>query len=181
MVKKTYTHYLFIYCSLCRQFINVPVLVNNLGLLDQLSYWKVSAPCSAAGYNLTMKKHRYDPAHNHESVTSHLYRRSHVRSTSSSVVSARNSSAPMGCWEKSVKWIRWTTPCSQSCRWVEWGELLMWRCVLALHLHSLSFMLDRKRARMSRKASVLLRHCRQTFQLLREDWKRRCGAKQKKV
>ncbi|XP_029920609.1 BRCA1-A complex subunit Abraxas 1 isoform X2 [Myripristis murdjan] len=40
-----------------RQFINVPVLVNNLGLLEQLAYWKVSAACSAAGYSRTMKKH----------------------------------------------------------------------------------------------------------------------------
>ncbi|XP_053196640.1 BRCA1-A complex subunit Abraxas 1 [Scomber japonicus] len=40
-----------------RRLVNVPVLVNNLGLLEQLSYWKVSAPCSAAGYNLTMKRH----------------------------------------------------------------------------------------------------------------------------
>ncbi|XP_056260445.1 BRCA1-A complex subunit Abraxas 1 [Seriola aureovittata] len=45
------------FISRSRKFINVPVLVNNLGLLEQLSYWKVSAPCSAAGYNLTMKKH----------------------------------------------------------------------------------------------------------------------------
>ncbi|XP_071328210.1 BRCA1-A complex subunit Abraxas 1 isoform X2 [Trachinotus anak] len=45
------------FISRSRQFINVPVLVNNLGLLEQLAYWKVSAPCSAAGYNLTMKKH----------------------------------------------------------------------------------------------------------------------------
>lgn len=39
------------------------MLVNNLGLLEQLAYWKVSSPCSAAGYNLTMKKHRYKPTH----------------------------------------------------------------------------------------------------------------------
>nr|XP_046232074.1 BRCA1-A complex subunit Abraxas 1 [Scatophagus argus] len=45
------------FISRSRQFMNVPVLVNNLGLLEQLAYWKVSAPCSAAGYNLTMKKH----------------------------------------------------------------------------------------------------------------------------
>ncbi|XP_003965510.3 BRCA1-A complex subunit Abraxas 1 [Takifugu rubripes] len=45
------------FISRSRRFTNVPVLVNNLGLLEQLSYWKVSAPCSAAGYNLTMKKH----------------------------------------------------------------------------------------------------------------------------
>lgn len=41
--------------------MNVPVLITNLGLLEQLSYWKVSAPCSAAGYSLTMKKHGYAP------------------------------------------------------------------------------------------------------------------------
>uniref|UniRef100_UPI0037E9B8B6 BRCA1-A complex subunit Abraxas 1 isoform X2 n=1 Tax=Semicossyphus pulcher TaxID=241346 RepID=UPI0037E9B8B6 len=45
------------FISRSRRFLNVPVLVNNLGLLEQLAYWKVSAPCSAAGYNLTMKKH----------------------------------------------------------------------------------------------------------------------------
>ncbi|CAK6983450.1 BRCA1-A complex subunit Abraxas 1 [Scomber scombrus] len=45
------------FISRSRRFVNVPVLVNNLGLLEQLSYWKVSAPCSAAGYNLTMKRH----------------------------------------------------------------------------------------------------------------------------
>ncbi|CAJ1069893.1 BRCA1-A complex subunit Abraxas 1 [Xyrichtys novacula] len=46
------------FISRSRRFLNVPVLVNNLGLLEQLAYWKVSAPCSAEGYNLTMKKHR---------------------------------------------------------------------------------------------------------------------------
>lgn len=45
------------FISRSRRFINVPVLVNNLGVLEQLAYWKVSAPCSAAGYNLTVKKH----------------------------------------------------------------------------------------------------------------------------
>ncbi|XP_067430249.1 BRCA1-A complex subunit Abraxas 1 isoform X2 [Thunnus thynnus] len=45
------------FISRSRRFINVPVLVNNLGLLEQLAYWKVSAPCSAVGYNVTMKKH----------------------------------------------------------------------------------------------------------------------------
>ncbi|XP_071402493.1 BRCA1-A complex subunit Abraxas 1 [Centroberyx affinis] len=45
------------FISHSRRFVNVPVSVNNLGLLEQLAYWKVSAPCSAAGYNLTMKKH----------------------------------------------------------------------------------------------------------------------------
>ncbi|KAM3874207.1 BRCA1-A complex subunit Abraxas 1 [Diretmus argenteus] len=46
------------FISHSRRFSNVPVLVNNLGLLEQQAYLKVSAPCSAAGYNLTMKKHR---------------------------------------------------------------------------------------------------------------------------
>lgn len=45
--------------------MNVPVLVNNLGLLEQLAYWKVSVPCSASGYNLTMKKHGYAAAAAH--------------------------------------------------------------------------------------------------------------------
>uniref|UniRef100_A0A3Q2EHA1 Abraxas 1, BRCA1 A complex subunit n=1 Tax=Cyprinodon variegatus TaxID=28743 RepID=A0A3Q2EHA1_CYPVA len=38
---------------------SVPVLVTNLGLLEQQGYWKASVPCSASGYSLTMKKHRY--------------------------------------------------------------------------------------------------------------------------
>ncbi|XP_029371377.1 BRCA1-A complex subunit Abraxas 1 isoform X2 [Echeneis naucrates] len=45
------------FISRSRHFINVPILVNNLGVLEQLAYWKVSASCSATGYNLTMKKH----------------------------------------------------------------------------------------------------------------------------
>ncbi|XP_075885932.1 BRCA1-A complex subunit Abraxas 1 isoform X2 [Nelusetta ayraudi] len=45
------------FISRSRLFLKVPVLVNNLGLLEQLAYWKVSSPCSAASYNLTMKKH----------------------------------------------------------------------------------------------------------------------------
>ncbi|KAM4527420.1 BRCA1-A complex subunit Abraxas 1 [Odontesthes bonariensis] len=45
------------FISRSRRFVNVPVLVNNLGLLEQQAYWKVSAPCSAEGYSLTMKKH----------------------------------------------------------------------------------------------------------------------------
>lgn len=48
--------------------MKVPVLVSNLGLLEQLAYWKVSAPCSAAGYNLTMKKHRCVPTDSREGV-----------------------------------------------------------------------------------------------------------------
>ncbi|XP_028272901.1 BRCA1-A complex subunit Abraxas 1-like [Parambassis ranga] len=45
------------FISRSRRFMNLSVLVNNLGLLEQLAYWKVSAPCSAAGYSLTMRKH----------------------------------------------------------------------------------------------------------------------------
>ncbi|XP_068429710.1 BRCA1-A complex subunit Abraxas 1 isoform X2 [Clinocottus analis] len=45
------------FISRSRQFLNVPVLVNNLGLLEQLAYWKASAPCSAAGYHLAMDQH----------------------------------------------------------------------------------------------------------------------------
>lgn len=41
-----------------RKNIHVPVLVNNLGSLDPVSYCKASALCSAVGYNQTMKKHR---------------------------------------------------------------------------------------------------------------------------
>lgn len=49
--------------ALRRRFLKVPMLVNNLGLLEQLAYWKVSSPCSAAGYHLAMKKHRCKPTH----------------------------------------------------------------------------------------------------------------------
>ncbi|XP_054468655.1 BRCA1-A complex subunit Abraxas 1 [Anoplopoma fimbria] len=45
------------FTSRSRQFVNVPVLVNNLGLLEQLAYWKALTPCSAAGYHLAMNKH----------------------------------------------------------------------------------------------------------------------------
>ncbi|XP_047425632.1 BRCA1-A complex subunit Abraxas 1 [Mugil cephalus] len=45
------------FISRSRRFVNVPVLVGNLGLLEQLAYWKDSAPNSAAGYSRTMKRH----------------------------------------------------------------------------------------------------------------------------
>uniref|UniRef100_A0A3P8U9Y4 Abraxas 1, BRCA1 A complex subunit n=1 Tax=Amphiprion percula TaxID=161767 RepID=A0A3P8U9Y4_AMPPE len=45
------------FISRSRRFVNVPILITNLGLLEQLAYWKVSTSCSAAGYSLTMKKH----------------------------------------------------------------------------------------------------------------------------
>ncbi|XP_015248510.1 PREDICTED: BRCA1-A complex subunit Abraxas [Cyprinodon variegatus] len=46
------------FTSCSRRFMSVPVLVTNLGLLEQQGYWKASVPCSASGYSLTMKKHR---------------------------------------------------------------------------------------------------------------------------
>lgn len=46
------------YILSCSQVTNVPVLVNNLSLLDPVSYCKAPALCSAEGYNLTVKKHR---------------------------------------------------------------------------------------------------------------------------
>lgn len=79
-------------CSSCRRFTNVPVLVNNLGLLEQLSYWKVSASCSAAGYNLTMKKHGSDPAHGRDFRI--LFGTKSLNA--SSFVPGLNSSAPTG-------------------------------------------------------------------------------------
>ncbi|KAM9841213.1 BRCA1-A complex subunit Abraxas 1 isoform 2-T2 [Aulostomus maculatus] len=45
------------FISRSRHVINIPVHINNLGLLEQLAYWMASVPCSAMGYNLTMKKH----------------------------------------------------------------------------------------------------------------------------
>lgn len=46
------------YTLRCSQMTNVPVLINNLGLLDPVSYCRAPALCSAVGYNLTIKKHR---------------------------------------------------------------------------------------------------------------------------
>ncbi|XP_061589494.1 BRCA1-A complex subunit Abraxas 1 [Cololabis saira] len=43
-----------------RRFKKLPVLINNLGLLEQPAYWKTSASGSAAGY-LSMKNHRSNP------------------------------------------------------------------------------------------------------------------------
>ncbi|KAJ0012802.1 hypothetical protein NQD34_017136 [Periophthalmus magnuspinnatus] len=50
--------FIFMFILYFRQVINVPVLVNNLGLLEPGSYSKVPALCSAVGYHRTMKKHR---------------------------------------------------------------------------------------------------------------------------
>lgn len=46
------------YILRCNQVSNVPVLVNNLSLLDPVSYCRAPTLCSAVGYNLTIKKHR---------------------------------------------------------------------------------------------------------------------------
>uniref|UniRef100_A0A665THT2 Abraxas 1, BRCA1 A complex subunit n=1 Tax=Echeneis naucrates TaxID=173247 RepID=A0A665THT2_ECHNA len=43
------------FISRSRHFINVPILVNNLGVLEQLAYWKVSASCSATSCRLRSK------------------------------------------------------------------------------------------------------------------------------
>lgn len=40
------------------QFHNIPVLVSNLGLLEQQGYWSISAACSSVSYNRAIKKHR---------------------------------------------------------------------------------------------------------------------------
>lgn len=56
-----------------RCLLNIPVLVTNLGHLEQQAYWKVSALCSAAGYNLTMKKHGYLCAHTRTVIMSSYF------------------------------------------------------------------------------------------------------------
>ncbi|KAM9701098.1 BRCA1-A complex subunit Abraxas 1 [Menidia menidia] len=45
------------FISRTRRLVKVPLLVHNLGLLEQQAYWKVSAPCCAAGYSLAMRRH----------------------------------------------------------------------------------------------------------------------------
>ncbi|XP_062339925.1 BRCA1-A complex subunit Abraxas 1 isoform X1 [Osmerus eperlanus] len=40
------------------QFHNIPVLVSNLGLLEQQDYWRISTACSSVNYNRAIKKHR---------------------------------------------------------------------------------------------------------------------------
>ncbi|KAM9801243.1 BRCA1-A complex subunit Abraxas 1 [Neosynchiropus ocellatus] len=39
------------------QFVNVPVTIHNLGVLDQPPYWTSAPTCSAAGYNRTVTRH----------------------------------------------------------------------------------------------------------------------------
>ncbi|XP_037548551.1 BRCA1-A complex subunit Abraxas 1 [Nematolebias whitei] len=41
-----------------RCLVSIPVLVTNLGLLEQQAYWKESVMCTAVGYNLIMKDSR---------------------------------------------------------------------------------------------------------------------------
>lgn len=41
-----------------RQFHNIPVLVTNLGLLEQQDYWRIPAPCSSVSYSRAIRKHR---------------------------------------------------------------------------------------------------------------------------
>ncbi|KAM8827551.1 BRCA1-A complex subunit Abraxas 1 isoform 1-T1 [Spinachia spinachia] len=45
------------FTSRSRLFVNIPVLVSNLGLLDSPAYWKASAPCSAGGYRRATSRH----------------------------------------------------------------------------------------------------------------------------
>ncbi|KAL6096364.1 abraxas1 [Pungitius sinensis] len=45
------------FTSRSRIFVNIPVLVRNLGLLESPAYWKPSAPCSAGGYRLATSRH----------------------------------------------------------------------------------------------------------------------------
>ncbi|KAM4635748.1 BRCA1-A complex subunit Abraxas 1 isoform 2-T2 [Polymixia lowei] len=47
-----------VFRSHSRRFKTVPVLVNNLGMLEQQAYWKFSAPCSAAGYERAIQQHK---------------------------------------------------------------------------------------------------------------------------
>uniref|UniRef100_A0AAQ4PZM5 Abraxas 1, BRCA1 A complex subunit n=1 Tax=Gasterosteus aculeatus aculeatus TaxID=481459 RepID=A0AAQ4PZM5_GASAC len=45
------------FTSRSRLFVNIPVLVSNLGLLESPAYWKASAPCSAGGYRLATSRY----------------------------------------------------------------------------------------------------------------------------
>ncbi|XP_041753786.1 BRCA1-A complex subunit Abraxas 1 isoform X2 [Coregonus clupeaformis] len=47
-----------VYRSHCSQYRSVPVLVSNLGLLEQQDYWRLSASCSSVNYNRAVWKHR---------------------------------------------------------------------------------------------------------------------------
>ncbi|XP_036385774.1 BRCA1-A complex subunit Abraxas 1 isoform X2 [Megalops cyprinoides] len=47
-----------IYRSHGSQYHNIPILVNNLGMLEQQDYWRSSAPCSSLSYSRAVKKHR---------------------------------------------------------------------------------------------------------------------------
>lgn len=155
------------FAPLWRCFMNVPVLVNNLGLLEQLAYWKVSAPFSAAGYNHTMKKHRYDPA----SVNRRFRSRLCVWSCDLSFIApVPSSSRPTGSWETSTKWIKWMSRCSRSCRWAAAGSVFGPVCCFTHTVTQLvCFVLDRKHAEMWRRVNAWLKRCRRMFQLWGDD------------
>ncbi|TNN56826.1 BRCA1-A complex subunit Abraxas [Liparis tanakae] len=45
------------FISRSRRFLKVPVLLNNLGVLEQLAYWRAAAPCAAAGFHRATNTH----------------------------------------------------------------------------------------------------------------------------
>ncbi|XP_029547791.1 BRCA1-A complex subunit Abraxas 1 [Salmo trutta] len=47
-----------VYRSHGSQYCSVPVLVSNLGLLEEQDYWRLSASCSSVNYNHAVRKHR---------------------------------------------------------------------------------------------------------------------------
>ncbi|KAL0965701.1 hypothetical protein UPYG_G00284620 [Umbra pygmaea] len=47
-----------VYRSRGSQYRRVPVLVSNLGLLEQQDYWRLSASCLSINYNRAVSKHR---------------------------------------------------------------------------------------------------------------------------
>ncbi|XP_035245621.1 BRCA1-A complex subunit Abraxas 1 isoform X1 [Anguilla anguilla] len=47
-----------VYRSHGSQYHNLPVLVSNLGMLEQQDYWHSSVPCSSLSYSQAVKKHR---------------------------------------------------------------------------------------------------------------------------
>lgn len=54
-----------IYCnwmcliSPCSQYNNIPILVSNLGNLEQQDYWRVSGTCPSLGQSQAVNQHRY--------------------------------------------------------------------------------------------------------------------------
>ncbi|KAJ8287067.1 hypothetical protein GJAV_G00046660 [Gymnothorax javanicus] len=47
-----------VYKSHGSHYHNLPVLVSNLGMLEQQDYWRSSAPCSSLSYSKAVKRHR---------------------------------------------------------------------------------------------------------------------------